>query len=194
MGNTNRFETLEECQSKCVVDESLRKWIATFFYCHSFDFIDFFLKNFLYLFIAACEQPLEEGPCNGNYERWYFDKEEDTCKPFRYGGCKGTKNNFASEAACKYQCKNPSVQKGKLNSVVPTNIYPFNNVLGYEVYSKIIMITHRLFILNIYGCGSDLDCFFYILLHALIFSKRSIFFSFFFSMFSINPFEILVTY
>lgn len=56
---------------------------------------------------------MEEGPCSGNFERWYFDNEADTCKPFRYGGCKGTKNNFVSEAACKYQCKNPSVQKGK---------------------------------------------------------------------------------
>lgn len=63
---------------------------------------------------AACEQPVESGPCNGNFERWYFDKEDENCKPFRYGGCKGNKNSFVSEQACKYQCKNPSVQKGKL--------------------------------------------------------------------------------
>lgn len=62
--------------------------------------------------LAICEQPVEEGPCNGNYERWYFDNEQDVCRPFRYGGCKGTKNNFATEQACQYQCKNPSVQRG----------------------------------------------------------------------------------
>lgn len=74
---------------------------------------EFHLINLHIFCKAICEQPLEEGPCSGNYERWYFDKEADTCKPFRYGGCKGTKNNFATEQACKYQCKNPSIQKGK---------------------------------------------------------------------------------
>lgn len=59
-----------------------------------------------------CEQPVEEGPCEGNFERWYFDKEQDTCRPFRYGGCKGNKNNFPTEHACKYQCRRPGVRKG----------------------------------------------------------------------------------
>lgn len=74
-------------------------------------FLPFF---FLLRDLASCEQPVEEGPCSGNFERWYFDKESDVCRPFRYGGCKGTKNNFVTEQACQYQCKNPTVQKGTL--------------------------------------------------------------------------------
>lgn len=67
----------------------------------------------LLLFASAiCEQTVEEGPCEGNFERWYFDKDQDTCRPFRYGGCKGNKNNFPTEHACKYQCKKPGVRKG----------------------------------------------------------------------------------
>lgn len=116
LGNENRFETLKECQQQCVVDESLRKWwhlsekSQSTLNCNKTS-----LKCFLLILdLASCEQPLEEGPCSGNFERWYFDKESDACRPFRYGGCKGTKNNFASEQACLYQCKNPTVQKGKL--------------------------------------------------------------------------------
>lgn len=62
--------------------------------------------------VAICEHPVEKGPCNGNFTRWYFNKSEDTCKPFRYGGCKGTKNNFDTEQTCRYQCKNPTDPKG----------------------------------------------------------------------------------
>ncbi|XP_038104409.1 papilin isoform X3 [Culex quinquefasciatus] len=83
LGNANRFETLDECKSSCVVDDS----------------------------IPPCDQPKESGPCNGTFERWYFDKERDTCEPFHYGGCKGNKNNYPTESSCNYHCKKPGVHK-----------------------------------------------------------------------------------
>lgn len=60
-----------------------------------------------------CDQPVEAGQCHGQFERWHYDKEQDTCVPFTYGGCKGNKNNFASKEACSYQCKRPGSRKGK---------------------------------------------------------------------------------
>lgn len=72
------------------------------------------MLNNSFVIAAPCDQPLEEGPCNGNYERWYFDKDQDVCRPFRYGGCKGNKNNYPTEQACSYQCKTPGVRKGIL--------------------------------------------------------------------------------
>ncbi|XP_053682403.1 papilin [Sabethes cyaneus] len=83
LGNANRFETVEECKAACVVDESL----------------------------PPCDQPAERGPCNGSFERWYFDKERDTCERFHYGGCKGNKNNYPTESSCDYHCKKPGVHK-----------------------------------------------------------------------------------
>lgn len=64
-------------------------------------------------FVDACEQHKEEGPCQGNYRRWFFDKESKTCDEFIYGGCKGNNNNFLSESACKQKCSEPGRKKGK---------------------------------------------------------------------------------
>lgn len=57
---------------------------------------------------------MEQGPCNGTFENWFFEKESDTCRPFLYGGCKGNDNRYATENACNYHCKKPGVQKSKL--------------------------------------------------------------------------------
>lgn len=62
----------------------------------------------------ACEQPREEGPCQGQFRRWYFDKESNTCQLFAYGGCSGNNNNFPTESACKQQCQQPGRKKGKI--------------------------------------------------------------------------------
>lgn len=67
----------------------------------------------LYEFLEPCEQPADQGPCNGSFERWNFDHESDTCRPFTFGGCKPNKNNFATEHTCNYQCKKPGVMRGK---------------------------------------------------------------------------------
>lgn len=56
---------------------------------------------------------MEQGPCNGTFENWFFDKSTDTCQQFVYGGCKGNSNRFATESACNYHCKKPGVQKSK---------------------------------------------------------------------------------
>lgn len=66
----------------------------------------------IHIFAAACEQPMDQGPCEGNYERWYYEKESDSCRSFTYGGCKGNKNNYPSEHACNYYCRQPGIHKG----------------------------------------------------------------------------------
>ncbi|KAK9886678.1 hypothetical protein WA026_017598 [Henosepilachna vigintioctopunctata] len=87
LGNNNRFETLEECNQMCATD-TIRD---------------------------PCEQPLEEGPCRGNFPRWYFEKDSKSCKTFRYGGCKGNANNFASSDACMQKCGSTSAKKEYCN-------------------------------------------------------------------------------
>ncbi|VEN50612.1 unnamed protein product [Callosobruchus maculatus] len=83
LGNNNRFETREECASTCVKDDS----------------------------VDACEQKKEEGPCRGEYARFYYDKESKQCVPFLYGGCKGNNNNFLTIEACKQKCMAPGRKK-----------------------------------------------------------------------------------
>ncbi|XP_043651988.1 papilin isoform X5 [Drosophila teissieri] len=86
-GTNNRFDSLEQCQGTCAASENL----------------------------PTCEQPVESGPCAGNFERWYYDNETDICRPFTYGGCKGNRNNYPTEHACSYNCRQPGVLKAEPN-------------------------------------------------------------------------------
>ncbi|XP_041765619.1 papilin isoform X3 [Anopheles merus] len=92
LGNANRFESQEECKALCSVDDSK----------------------------PPCEQPMEAGPCNGTFERWYYDQETDACHPFYFGGCKGNKNNYPTEASCGYHCKKPGVHKPSCSEPLDT--------------------------------------------------------------------------
>lgn len=105
LGNTNRFEKIEDCQAQCVVDDKIRKQFP--------HFPEIFIKKFSFSSSAQCDQPIEQGVCSGSFERWGYDKERDACIPFNYGGCKGNKNNYPTENSCDYHCKKPGVGKSK---------------------------------------------------------------------------------
>lgn len=55
--------------------------------------------------VDTCSQPVIRGPCRGSFERWYFDKQRDSCSLFVYGGCKGNDNRFGSREDCENRCK-----------------------------------------------------------------------------------------
>jgi len=82
---------------------------------------------------ATCEQPVESGPCAGNFERWYYDNESDICRPFTYGGCKGNKNNYPTEHACNYNCRQPGVLKGLRSDLVFCGALNWVMVMGLVV-------------------------------------------------------------
>lgn len=51
-----------------------------------------------------CSLPAEHGPCDGVFQRWYFNTETNICEPFTYGGCGGNANNFESLTDCQHAC------------------------------------------------------------------------------------------
>lgn len=137
LGNNNRFATREACEGHCAAGQSL----------------------------PVCSQPAEEGPCNGTFERWHFDEEVQQCRPFRFGGCKGNKNNFETEAACKYGCQKPGIHNGKCQSVVFVIIvcrlilYPFVVLICLHLYC--IEPATQWLVMDNFGCGDGDRCYYW---------------------------------
>ena len=49
--------------------------------------------------------PMEPGPvCEAIVPKWTFDGVDGICKPYVYGGCRGTANLFDTEADCMRRC------------------------------------------------------------------------------------------
>jgi len=55
----------------------------------------------------ACEQRIKAGPCEAAIPLWAFDKSEDRCVEFLWGGCQPNRNNFLTKAECERSCPNP---------------------------------------------------------------------------------------
>ncbi|EFP00691.1 CRE-MLT-11 protein [Caenorhabditis remanei] len=51
-----------------------------------------------------CLQPVEPGPCKNFDDRWYFNMDDGTCHPFKYGGCAGNRNHFFTQKECEVHC------------------------------------------------------------------------------------------
>jgi len=51
-----------------------------------------------------CKEDPNPGFCYGTLEQWYYNATTARCAPFRYTGCAGNKNNFASESECLDVC------------------------------------------------------------------------------------------
>ncbi len=48
---------------------------------------------------------MDSGSCETWVERFYYDGEEQRCKPFVYGGCEGNSNNYGTMEECLKACK-----------------------------------------------------------------------------------------
>jgi hypothetical protein len=53
---------------------------------------------------AYCKEDPNPGFCYGTLEQWFYNATTAKCAPFRYTGCAGNKNNFASESECMDRC------------------------------------------------------------------------------------------
>nr|XP_054928901.1 papilin-like [Dermacentor andersoni] len=83
LGNNNRFASKDLCEQTCLHQEKL----------------------------DPCEPSAAPGPCRGSYKRFYYDRQDNQCKRFTYGGCQGNANNFATEEECSERCLRLSAQE-----------------------------------------------------------------------------------
>lgn len=53
-----------------------------------------------------CDEKDERGPCSNYTVKWYYNKDEQKCRRFWYGGCDGNANRFDDEQECQDVCIN----------------------------------------------------------------------------------------
>ncbi|XP_073319196.1 tissue factor pathway inhibitor 2 [Pagrus major] len=53
---------------------------------------------------AVCLLQVDEGPCRGEIERYFYNTITQKCEIFYYGGCQGNANNFKSYQECQKTC------------------------------------------------------------------------------------------
>ncbi|KAG8141466.1 hypothetical protein E2320_007090, partial [Naja naja] len=106
-GNKNNFETLGQCRATC--QRSVRGRKNSSFYIkahfHTHPSLIFIFLNLPEAMLDMCNQPLDVGPCKENFTRFYYDRTTKICKPFKFGGCNGNRNNFLNREDCMQECK-----------------------------------------------------------------------------------------
>lgn len=85
-----------------------------------------FICNFVVPSKAYFQTPIEcmlrrdEGTCNGNHLRFYYDSRTDRCIPFRYTGCGGNRNKFKTFKRCMRRCSNAQdAEYDRLDELTP---------------------------------------------------------------------------
>ena len=54
--------------------------------------------------ISDCHLPPYTGPCNNNFQRYFYNKTSRQCETFTFGGCKPNNNNFYYHYDCENKC------------------------------------------------------------------------------------------
>ncbi|XP_072031734.1 papilin-like isoform X2 [Amphiura filiformis] len=111
-GNTNRFDSEEECKAGCGDDMNELPQED------------------------LCMQPKVIGPCKAAIPSYYYNIESGSCEHFLYGGCRGNNNRFRSPQECDIMCstvnKDPCTlprDPGRCNKT-PTRMYYFDQSSG----------------------------------------------------------------
>uniref|UniRef100_G1Q6I2 BPTI/Kunitz inhibitor domain-containing protein n=1 Tax=Myotis lucifugus TaxID=59463 RepID=G1Q6I2_MYOLU len=68
-----------------------------------------------------CFLDADMGACGLYFKNYFYNHRSGRCEQFVYGGCKGNRNHFKSEAACQHFCGDP-VTYSKENSL--THVQP----------------------------------------------------------------------
>ncbi|CDW57128.1 Papilin [Trichuris trichiura] len=107
-GNSNNFETREECEQQCVAETSA---------------------------LSACEQPQDSGPCKASFQRYFYNPFSAQCEMFLYGGCEGNQNNFKTKKECDENCTIQSIRPPN-PCELPVEVGPCKATLTRYYYNR----------------------------------------------------------
>ncbi|KAJ0057123.1 hypothetical protein NL108_002052 [Boleophthalmus pectinirostris] len=93
-GNTNRFDSAEDCQRVCHPGGSdvITPLVAQ--------------EEARVLSLDVCSLAPETGPCRMAIPRYFYNSTSRKCELFTYGGCEGNGNRFISQRECHLHCPN----------------------------------------------------------------------------------------
>ncbi|XP_060600709.1 kielin/chordin-like protein [Ruditapes philippinarum] len=110
-GNANRFETLAQCEKRC--------------------------GNHRCEAPVSCNQPVDEGSCDDQIDRYFFNKQTCECEKFIWTGCGGNSNNFKTLQQCKRSCRKEPCVKPTPNCLLPKEVGPCDAVVKRYYFDKI---------------------------------------------------------
>ncbi|KAK7505596.1 hypothetical protein BaRGS_00003341 [Batillaria attramentaria] len=96
-GNENRFSSMDDCKTTCYVVNDGKKEKQT-------TPVSKWRSEYLSSRADGCLLEPERGPCSDYSIMWHFVPQEQKCRRFWYGGCKGNGNRFETEEACEAKC------------------------------------------------------------------------------------------
>lgn len=103
-GNSNNFETQEECENACPHAQSCS--IAIDALCPDGTKTGNSPKNNCE--VEPCQQCFDEidpGLCKAAFVRYAYNSKRKRCEQFLWGGCAANGNNFETMEACKQACR-----------------------------------------------------------------------------------------
>ncbi|KAH9509808.1 Mambaquaretin-1 [Bulinus truncatus] len=53
---------------------------------------------------GPCSLPVDSGPCDGLFIKYYYNTHSNSCGSFNYGDCQGNANKFDTIRECKRRC------------------------------------------------------------------------------------------
>ncbi|KAK2846444.1 hypothetical protein Q5P01_009443 [Channa striata] len=81
-------------------------------------------------YAVHCEVEPEAGPCRAAFTRWFYNHKTGNCEKFKYGGCRGNKNNYDSKESCAAACTVSVLPSSKKPS-------PEDNSAEYKVHCEV---------------------------------------------------------
>ena len=76
-----------------------------------------------------CLLPKDSGTCSGNFDNYYYNQQDKSCRVFQYGGCGGNSNNFKTKHECETKC----LSKSFLDQHIQTDLSEDKTVLSPDI-------------------------------------------------------------
>ncbi|XP_072269572.1 BPTI/Kunitz domain-containing protein-like [Pyxicephalus adspersus] len=98
-GNANNFYSRHSCEKTCLRTKDIKAMVNTKSKLPS--------TTPMTDAAATCQLPKDDGLCDTDILRYFYNSTENKCHIFTYRGCFGNANNFMTKLECEKTCLKP---------------------------------------------------------------------------------------